>query len=105
MKLNTLIFAIVALLLFSNCQEKSKNDTVKEGYLDFSKRDDQFTGGIKMIPIKTPKGTFKVWTKTVGNNPKIKVLLLHGGPGLTHELYECFDGYLTKVLNTFITIN
>lgn len=94
MKLNTLIFAIVALLLFSNCQEKSNNNTVKEGYLDFSKRDDQFTGGIKMIPIKTPKGTFKVWTKTVGNNPKIKVLLLHGGPGLTHELYECFDGYL-----------
>jgi proline iminopeptidase len=31
--------------------------------------------------------------KTVGNNPTIKVLLLHGGPGLTHELYECFDGY------------
>jgi proline iminopeptidase len=29
----------------------------------------------------------------VGNNPTIKVLLLHGGPGLTHELYECFDGY------------
>ena len=94
MKLNTLIYAIVALVLFSNCQEKSNNDAIKEGYLDFSKRDDQFTGGIKMIPIKTPKGTFKVWTKTVGNNPKIKVLLLHGGPGLTHELYECFDGYL-----------
>ena len=94
MKLNTLIYAIVALVLFSNCQEKSNNDAIKEGYLDFSKRDDQFTGGIKMIPIKTPKGTFKVWTKTIGNNPKIKVLLLHGGPGLTHELYECFDGYL-----------
>jgi len=47
-----------------------------------------------MIPISTPKGEFKVWTKRVGNNPKIKVLLLHGGPGATHELYECFDGYL-----------
>jgi hypothetical protein len=34
-----------------------------------------------MIPIATPKGTFKVWTKRVGNNPKIKVLLLHG---MTH---------------------
>jgi proline iminopeptidase len=33
-----------------------------------------------------------VWTKP-WNNPTIKVLLLHGGPGLTHELYECFDGY------------
>jgi hypothetical protein len=59
-----------------------------------------------MIPIKTPKGTFNVWTKRVGNNPKIKVLLLHGGPGLTHELYESFDGYfLTKALNTSITTN
>ena len=46
-----------------------------------------------MIPITTPKGEFKVWTKRVGNNPKIKVLLLHGGPGFTHEQYESFDGY------------
>lgn len=49
-----------------------------------------------MIPITTPKGTFKVWTKRVGNNPRMRVLLLHGGPGVTHELYECFDGYLPK---------
>jgi len=46
-----------------------------------------------MIPISTPTGEFNVWTKRVGNNPRIKVLLLHGGPGATHELYECFDGY------------
>lgn len=72
---------------------KKNEDTIKDHYLDFSKRDDQATGGIKMIPITTPIGKFKVWTKTVGNNPKIKVLLLHGGPGLTHELYESFDGY------------
>ena len=44
-----------------------------------------------MIPIATPKGTFKVWTKRVGNNPTIKVLLLHGGPGATHEYFEAFD--------------
>jgi proline iminopeptidase len=30
----------------------------------------------------------------VGNNPRIKVLLLHGGPGATHEYFEAFDGYL-----------
>lgn len=76
----------------TGCKEKTE-DSVKANYLSFAKRDDQFTGGIKMIPITTPKGTFKVWTKTVGNNPTIKVLLLHGGPGLTHELYEAFDGY------------
>jgi proline iminopeptidase len=93
MKLKVLICSVISLLFFSNCKEKTKEDAIKANYLDFSKRDDQLTGGIKMIPIKTPKGTFKVWTKTVGNNPKIKVLLLHGGPGLTHELYESFDGY------------
>jgi proline iminopeptidase len=26
----------------------------------------------------------------------MKILLLHGGPGATHELYECFDGYLPQ---------
>jgi len=46
-----------------------------------------------MIPIDTPKGTFRVWTKRVGNNPTIKVLLLHGGPGVTHEYFEAFDSY------------
>ena len=93
MKLKVFICSVISLFIFSNCQEKSKEDSIKANYLDFSKRDDQLTGGIKMIPIKTSKGTFKVWTKRVGNNPKIKVLLLHGGPGLTHELYEAFDGY------------
>lgn len=46
-----------------------------------------------MIPISTPKGEFKVWTKRVGNNPRMKLLLLHGGPGGTHEVFDCFDGY------------
>ncbi len=67
-----------------------------ETYLSFENRDDQFTGGIKMIPITTEKGTFNVWTKRVGNNPTKKVLLLHGGPGMTHELYACFDGYFPQ---------
>ena len=49
-----------------------------------------------MIPIETPKGTFNVWTKRVGNNPVMKVLLLHGGPEMTHEIYECFDGYFPQ---------
>jgi len=47
-----------------------------------------------MIPINTPKGTFKVWTKRIGNNPTMKVLLLHGGPGMTHEYLEAFDSFL-----------
>ena len=49
-----------------------------------------------MIPITTPKGTFHVWTKRVGNNPKVKVLLLHGGPAAGHEYLEAFDSYFPK---------
>jgi proline iminopeptidase len=62
-------------------------------YLDYRGRDDVLSGGVKMIPISTPKGTFHVWTKRIGNNPSIKVLLLHGGPGVTHEYLEAFDSY------------
>lgn len=60
-------------------------------YLDASGRDDRVAGGVKRIPIQTPKGEFTVWTKRRGNNPDIKVLLLHGGPGGTHECFEVFD--------------
>ncbi|HEX4422483.1 MAG TPA: proline iminopeptidase-family hydrolase [Kofleriaceae bacterium] len=44
-----------------------------------------------MIPIHTAKGDFKVWTKRFGNNPRIKLLLLHGGPGATHEYFEALE--------------
>ncbi len=63
-------------------------------YLDNSGRDDVLAGGVRMIPITTPKGAFKVWTKRVGNNPKARVLLLHGGPAATHEYWEACDSYL-----------
>jgi len=52
--------------------------------------------GIKMIPIKTPKGDFKVWTKRFGNNPRIKVLLLHGGPAFTHQYMEVFESFFPR---------
>ena len=63
-------------------------------YLNYSGRPDLLGGGARLISITTPKGPFKVWTKRIGNNPRIKVLLLHGGPGLTHEYFEAFDSYL-----------
>jgi proline iminopeptidase len=62
-------------------------------YFDTSAWDrrDVIAGGSRMIPVSTPGGEFRVWTKRVGNNPDLKVLLLHGGPGASDELYECFD--------------
>jgi proline iminopeptidase len=63
-------------------------------YLDSSGRADRRGGGVRLIPIETPKGTFRVWTKRVGNAPTKRLLLLHGGPGSTHEYLEAFDSYL-----------
>lgn len=54
------------------------------------------SAGIRMIPIQTPAGTFKVWTKRFGNNPRIKILLLHGGPAMTHEYMECFESFFPR---------
>src|SRR6188474_704242 len=70
------------------------NDRSAAAYLDYSGRDDILSGGVKMIPIETSKGGFRVWTKRIGNHPTMKVLLLHGGPGATHEYLEAFDSYL-----------
>jgi proline iminopeptidase len=50
------------------------------------------TGGNKMITID---GKYQVWTKKIGDG-KIKVLLLHGGPGFSHDYFECFEDFLPK---------
>ena len=90
-----LIFIPLTLLIFQGCyNEQTQNAKIEEtSYLDYSNRDDKLSGGVKMIPIQTSAGEFKVWTKRVGNNPTMKVLLLHGGPGATHEYFEAFDSY------------
>ena len=67
-------------------------------YFDTSGWDprDVLSGGSRMIPVSTPSGEFRVWTRRVGTNPGLKVLLLHGGPGASSELYECFDTWLPR---------
>jgi len=50
------------------------------------------TGGAKMIQVD---GKYNVWTKKIGDG-KIKVLLLHGGPGFSHDYFECFEDFLPK---------
>jgi len=35
-----------------------------------------------------------VWVKRVGNNPTLKVLLLHGGPAVPHDYMEAMDAFL-----------
>src|SRR5215510_3720147 len=93
------ILPILTVLLLSACSPTEPKNAASSGvaaapnYFDSSGRTDVLSGGVKMIPINTPKGTFNVWTKRVGNNPQIKVLLLHGGPGATHEYMEAFDSF------------
>ena len=88
-------FIVVLLVSCAACSNPPRPapETSKSSYFDAAGRDDVLSGGVRMIPITTPKGTFRVWTKRVGNNPTIKVLTLHGGPGATHEYLEALDGY------------
>ncbi len=84
---SVLLFAFL-LLSCSPREEKSNYFTSDQAAVK--------TGGISLIPIETPKGKFKVWTKRFGNSPRMKLLLLHGGPGATHEYFECFESFLPQ---------
>jgi len=95
MKTTSLLF-VLGILMFSACNNSNSTNTNSANYHDTTGRKDILSGGVQLIPIQTSKGTFNVWTKRVGNNPKIKVLLLHGGPGATHEYFECFDSFFPK---------
>jgi proline iminopeptidase len=95
-KLNSLYFitAMASVLIYSACGQKG---SIENPSSYFATADSGLqTGGVKMIPIKTAVGTFNVWTKKFGNNPKMKVLLLNGGPGATHEYFECFENFFPK---------
>ena len=48
----------------------------------------------RSIEVKTPKGTFSVWSRKVGRHPTRKLLLLHGGPGSSHNGFQIFEQYL-----------
>jgi len=93
---------VVALLSLCGCAAAPVPDAALTAYLDNTSRSDVLSGGVRMIPVKTPKGTFNVWTKRVGSNPTMKVLLLHGGPAGTHEYFEAFDSYLPAAGIEFI---
>ncbi len=68
--MNKLLLIALSIFTLSACTKSS--ETVSNY---FSSTDSIEAGGVKMIPIQTSAGTFKVWTKRFGNNPKIKILL------------------------------
>ena len=65
----------IVSIIFISCKEQTANQsgsamTVSQ-YFNYGDSGVQ-VAGIKMIPIKTPAGEFKVWVKRFGNNPRIK---------------------------------
>jgi proline iminopeptidase len=95
------LFLSVIILLLAACNSGNNGSAGNPHY--FARTDSGVqSGGIKMVPIKTPKGSFNVWTKRIGNNPTIKLLLLHGGPGGTHEFFESFESFLPEAGIEFI---
>lgn len=51
------------------------------------------TAGIRMVPVAG--GKYKVWTKKIGSG-RVKVLVLHGGPGFSHEYLEALESFLPQ---------
>lgn len=89
------ILCFLILLFLGACKQPSnKHSAIVADYFNYS--DSLESAGVKMINIKTPVGNFKVWTKRFGNNPTIKILLLHGGPAMTHEYMECFETFFQR---------
>lgn len=89
-----LVILIISFLIIS-CKNETKSTSLSS-YFNYQESSGVESAGIKMIPIKTAVGEFKVWTKRFGSNPKIKVLLLHGGPAMTHEYMECFETFFQR---------
>ena len=90
-----LLFIIAIALTIASCKQNApSNGPLVNDYFNYG--DSVESAGVKMIPIKTPVGDFKVWTKRFGSNPKIKILLLHGGPAMTHEYMECFETFFQR---------
>ena len=100
--MKTIVIVSLFLACFSACTSKSSNESnMADGAKTVADTAIQ-TGGIKMVDISTPKGNFKVWTKRIGNNDGIKVLLLNGGPGATHEYFECMESFFPAANIEFI---
>jgi proline iminopeptidase len=92
------ILYFLALVLLQACQNPAGTNVAagskaNMSYLNLEEEGIK-TGGVKLISIDG--GKYKVWTKRIGNNPKMKVLLLHGGPGCTHEYFESFESFLPQ---------
>ena len=94
-----LLCVLILSAIISSCkQQTGETSASKMSLTEYHAKTDSGvqSGGVKMIPITTPVGNFKVWTKKFGNNPRIKILLLHGGPAAGHEYMEAFESFFPQ---------
>lgn len=78
--------AIFSLLLCASCQQNEpaiqESDQITSA--DSLRQVKHNLPGARMIDLKEG---YRVWTNTIGNG-KLKILLLHGGPAMTHEYLQ-----------------
>jgi proline iminopeptidase len=91
-----LFFSLILVIGLASCKNNKGGSNTTVGQYFAPVDSGVQVAGIKMVSIQTPVGKFKVWTKRFGNNARIKVLLLHGGPAMTHEYLECFESFFPK---------
>ena len=86
-------FFFILVLVAAACQQPSGIKTADY----FAIQDSGMQkGNVKVIEIESLGRKFNIWTKRFGNNPKTKILLLNGGPGGTHEYFECLENFLQQ---------
>ncbi len=87
MNMASLLGLPLGFSLLNGCSKPGGESAETEGAAQEVK-----TGGIRMVTVEDK---YKVWTKRIGKGP-IKMLALHGGPGATHEYFECFESFLPQ---------
>lgn len=93
MKNNLVLIHFIFLFFLLACQPKDNSESIST---ETPAVESSLIQEPRMISIQTPSGEFEVFTQQVGDNPDIKVLLLHGGPGMTHQQYANFKDYLPQ---------
>jgi proline iminopeptidase len=90
-----LAFTLFIISSCGKCEKCEKQGDVSAdcNYLQYKTNDSVQAGGVHFVKLKEG---YKVWTKRFGNNPTTKVLLLHGGPSITHEYLEAFESFFPQ---------
>jgi proline iminopeptidase len=92
--MKTFIPALICMMLLNACGDSVVPHSPDIGAYHKDDARGVKTGGVQVVPVVMEGDTFRIWTKRIGNNPKTRLLLLNGGPGCTHEYFECFESFL-----------